>query len=244
MKERYQNPMVGDTLKLRAYSFNGAFPANVNSVQKVEIYRLFATEKTVDNPQGKVLVETIDGSDVITDDEGKYSIELTLSSPTYTVDRYSDEWTLLLEDTMPEGVFEGYFQIYPSAWFVDTHPIIHDFDFDLTPSKVVQGSKKYIQVEVNPNVPRGTERQRYYANMIAGGDLYIYMEQRCGSCVPEEEDLRKVIDRELITTRDHCVGYYFLDTTEMDCGVYHVWFELTLGSNVYISDKKPLQIYS
>lgn len=246
MKERYQNLRVGDVVKLRTYVFN-SFPANASEVQQVEIYRLFATDTATDNPYGKVLVETIDAADITRDDDGQYSIELTLSGPTYTIDRYSDEWTFVFEDTMPAGVFAGSFTVYPNAWFVDTHPIVHDFEFNFSPNKIVKGSKRYIQIEISPSVPRGSEKQKYYENLISAGELYVSIEQKCGNCVPEEEDLRLIVDRELVETRDHCVGYFFLDTGEtsdFDCGVYHIWFELNLGPNVFISDKQPFQVFA
>ena len=38
-------------------------------------------------------------------------------------------------------------------------------------------------------------------------------------------------------------GYYLLDTTEMEIGIYDVWYELDLGGNTYISDRQSLQIF-
>ena len=242
MKERHQNLRGGDTVTLRTYVFNSS-PADVNEIQKVEIYRMFAVATTTENPYGKLLVETIPGEDVTRDDDGKYSVELPLTTPKYTIDRYSDEWTFVFEDGNPPRVFSATFTVYPSDWFVDTHPIVHDFEFSFSPNRLVKGSKRYIQIEVTPSVPRGTDKQRYYENLISAGELYISIQQECGNCLPAEEDLRLIVDRVEVTNMDHCVGYYFMDTTELECGIYHIWFELDLGPNVYISDKQPFQVF-
>ena len=74
-------------------------------------------------------------------------------------------------------------------------------------------------------------------------DLKISIEQACGNCLSDEQDLRLIVDKELVQSREKRYGYYKLDTTEMDCGIYNVWFQLEFGGNVYISDKMQLQIY-
>jgi hypothetical protein len=35
-----------------------------------------------------------------------------------------------------------------------------------------------------------------------------------------------------------------LDTSEMEVGIYDIWFEMEMGENVYISDRFQLQIHS
>lgn len=244
VKQRGQSLRTGDTVNLRLFVFNGSEPANVESVQKVEIFRLYAAEVTDENPFGKLLVETIAGSDVTQTADGEYSVEVLLESPKYTIDHYSDEWSLVFDSTLPVGVSEQLFTIQPNAWFTDSRPIVHDFSFRFTPDKVVSGSKRYIEIEVEPNVPRNSEKLNYYKNLVSAGELYISIEMACMPCIPEEEDLRVIVDRELISERDFCIGHYFLDTTDLDCGIYYVWFELDLGSNVFISDKQPLQIFN
>jgi hypothetical protein len=62
----------------------------------------------------------------------------------------------------------------------------------------------------------------------------------CGQCVPAEEDLRLVIDRELVDNREKNVAYYFLDTTDMDEGIYDVWFEINYRENVCAYPKKSI----
>ena len=62
-------------------------------------------------------------------------------------------------------------------------------------------------------------------------------------CAPKEEDLRLVIDGATVEYREKCAGYYFLDTTEMDKGIFDVYFELEFGECTYISEKNQLQVY-
>jgi hypothetical protein len=243
-KQRGQSLRIGDTAQLKMFVFNGSLPTNVQSVEKVEIYRLYATEVTDTNPFGKLLVETIPQPSIVNNAEGEYYIDVLLESPKYTIDRYSDEWYLVFDTTLPAAISEQIFEIQPNAWFTDSRPIIHDFGFEFTPNKVVSGSKRYLEIEVTPNVPRNSEKLNYYKNLVSAGELYISIEAACVPCLPEEEDLRLVVDRELVTERDYCHGHYFLDTTELDCGIYYVWFELNLGPNVFISDKQPLQIFN
>ena len=49
--------------------------------------------------------------------------------------------------------------------------------------------------------------------------------------------------KEVVELREKVFGYYRLDTTEMDCAIYNIWFELTFADTVEISNKMQLQIY-
>ena len=62
--------------------------------------------------------------------------------------------------------------------------------------------------------------------------------------MPQEEDLRLIVDKEPVTYREKRYGYYQIDTADMEVGIYDVWFELDLGDNVYISERNQLQIFS
>lgn len=247
IKQRNQNAVVGDTVRLKFHTFNGSDFADPHEIQKVSIYKLFNTTITDDNPFGRTLVVEVAANDIVKDDTGKYHIDLELEQPLFTQGRYHDEWKVVFEEDSPSAVSPMDFQILPTVWFTDSMPIVHDFSFDFRPNRITKGSKKYLTVRIAPNVPMGTDKQRYYENMAAAGELFISIEQQCGECVPEEEDLRLIVDRVCITERDGCAGYYLLDTTEdgldLDCGIYHVWFEANLGPNIFISDKMPLQIF-
>ena len=112
------------------------------------------------------------------------------------------------------------------------------------PQKLRKGSKRYLIIEINPNVPKGTDLQRYYENLAIVSDLKVSIEQKCGTCVPQEQDLRMVVDRASVDYREKKFGYFMLDTNEMEVGIYDVWFEMEMGENTYISDRFQLQIYA
>lgn len=243
-KERSENLRPNDNVTLRRYIFNGGIPADPFQVNQVNIYQLFVVDPTVENKYGKSIVQTFTTNDITKDDVGQYSINFDLISPLYTVGKYTDEWNILFEYDMPISTQADYFQIYTNAWFTDTKPLVYNFNFDFTPDRLQQGSIQYLQIQITPNVPRGTDKQRYYENLVYAGNLFVSLEQTCGNCLPDEADLRTVIDREPVGFKDFLVGYYQLDTTELDCGVYNIWFEFDLGGNVYLSDKQPFQIYN
>lgn len=239
-KERYANPTCNDTLNLRLLVYNANSLTNVQSIEKVEIYFLDPTAQTDANPDGRTLIQTID--DINQDDDGKYSIEVELTSPQYVIGNYLDVWTVNFREGECPGIITNLFKVYPDLWFTTTSPPVYDFSFSFRPNRIPHGTKRYVAIEVTPNVPRGSDLARYYENLAIAGELRVSLELVCGDCVPAEQDLRLVVDRTLVDYRERGVGYYYLDTSEMACGTYNVWFELTIGENVYVSDKDQLQI--
>ncbi len=237
-KERYQNPTCGDTVNLKLFVYNANSLTNVQSVVKVEIYQ-------VDLPGDKRLVQTIDGGAVQLLDTGSYMLPVSLTAPLYTIGKYQDVWTIqfLQDTTCGLGSVENYFAIYPDLWFTTPVPPVYDFEFGFRPNKIVKGSKRYLIINIIPNVPRGSDITPYYENLAIVSDVRVSIALACGECVPEEKDLRLVVDRELVDHREKAYAYYFLDTEEMEEGIYDVWFELNYGENTYISDKNSLQIY-
>ncbi len=241
-KERFQNPVVGDELKLRVFAYNSNNYRNFNSVTKVEIYA-FDDEKTAANPDGRRLVQTIESADVSLDSTGQYSTSVILEQAVYTIGRYSDVWTVEVESGETEAQIENSFEIFPDLWFTSPVPVVYGFDFSFRPNKIRQGSKNYLIIDITPNVPKTSDLNRYYQNLAIVSPLKVSIEQECGECLPAEQDLRLVVDCELVELREKCVGYYYLDTTEMDCGIYNVWFQMDFGDTVHISDKQQIQIY-
>lgn len=244
MKERYQNPTCGDTLRLRLFTYNENAFTDVYSIEKVEIYFADLTEKTEDNPEGLRLVQVIDSSDVQREDTGKYYIDVTVDSPSYTIGNYYDVWTIKFqnsEECSSQAVKQP-FQIYPSLWFTTPVPLVLDYNVVFRPNRFIKGTKKYLIAQVNPNVTKGSNIESYYTNLISSGEIRISIAQICGECIPKEQDLRLIVDRELITNREGCYAYYYIDTTEMDCGIYDVWFEITVGESVHITEKNQIQV--
>lgn len=245
IKERFQNPNCGDDLNLRLFAFNSNFKSNFYQVEKVEIYFLDPFEKTEENPSGKRLVDSITGDHVVNVDDGEYLLTVNLESPLYTIGKYIDVWHVKFEEAEPctQSTIENYFEVLPNLWFTSTSPNIYDFSFYFKPNKVTKGSKRYIIIEVVPNVPRSEELQRYYDNLAITSGLKIYISKNCSDCLPEEADLNIVVDGDDVSLREKRFGYYFLDTTDLDVGIYDIWFQLTYAENVFISDKNQIQIY-
>lgn len=246
-KERNQNLVIGDTVNLRLFTYNSNNRQNVSSVDKVEIYQLDKDLVTQDNPDGRRLITTIDGSQVqIVDDPfgGQYLVSVTLEDQVYVIGDCIDVWTVSFNSDQ-QGTVENHFQILPNLWYASDTPIIYDFSFGFRPNRVRKGERRWLNINVLPNVPDISDLKRYYANLAVSSPLYIYIEQICGDCVPAEKDLRIIVDRELITNRRGTEGSYFIDTDKLDmeAGMYNVWFEMEFGENKYISDNLQLQIF-
>jgi hypothetical protein len=236
--ERYANPTCGDNINLKLFVYNSNNLRDVESIEKIEIYYIEPTDGS------RRLVETIQGDEVTQSDTGTYALTLALTSPTYTIGKYVDVWTVQFENTdCGTATIENPFVIYPDLWFTTPIPPVYDFNLTFSPNKIVKGSKRYLIIKITPNVPRGADIISYYENLAIVSDVRISMAIACGECVPAEEDLRLVIDRELVDHREKQFAYYFLDTTDLDEGIYDVWFELQYGENLYISEKNQLQLF-
>jgi hypothetical protein len=244
-KERYQNPALTDTVTLRSIFYNANNPADVESVDNISIYSLDPVEVSPDNPDGRVLVESLDVTQVVKDSTGSYHIDVVLEGPKYTQGRYMDVWTVTTDSSLPDPqwVSEQLFAVFPNRWYSTPIPVVYDFDFRFQPNRFRQGSKQYIRIEVKPNVPRASDLARYYENLAIAAQLSLTIQQDCGECIPCEEDLRTVVEDVPVTIRDGQYAYYQLDTAEMATGIYLVWFKLEIGGNLYISPKMTLQIF-
>ena len=241
-KERNQNIVIGNDVTLRLFTYNSNQRQSVNSVEKVEIYYLDPGFITEDNPEGRRLVDTITGITVV--EEGQYSIEISLEEEKYVIGKYIDVWYVNF-DSMQSGTVTNEFRVIPDLWFASDLPIIYDFSFGFRPNRVRYGEKRWINVEIIPNVPNISDLKRYYANLAVASPLRIWIEKNCGDCVPQEKDLRIIVEGDLIEHRRGTEGSYFLDTETlgMDCGIYNVWFEMEFGENKFISDNLQLQIF-
>lgn len=242
-KERYQNPTIRDEINLRLFTYNSTNLQNVVGIEKVDIYFLDPSNVTTSNPDGRRLVETIDGGAVTTEDTGTYLITITAETAKYTIGKYLDIWSISLEEDEPSQTIVNEFKIYPDLWYTAPIPVVFDFDFHFQPNKFRQGTKQYMIIEIIPNVPRASDLERYYNNLAIVSDLKITIEQTCGDCLPAERDLRVIVDEASVDYREMRYGYYQLDTREMGCGIYDVTLKLEFGDNIYISDRMQIQIY-
>jgi hypothetical protein len=243
LKERYQNPVIGDTVRLRLFMYNGNSLNDVVSVDSIYLYVCDPSAATMEDPTGRTLVEELDTTQVVHECTGTYYIDVPLTSPQFVLGKYTDEWTMTVDSNIPAQTIQNEFRIFPQLWYSTPVPVVYDFSFDFQPNKVRKGSKQYLRIRITPNVPKATDLARYYENLAIVGDVKVSLEQKCGPCLPTEQDLRMVIDEEPVTYKEKCFGYYLLDTEDMDCGVYAIWFTLCLGGNKYISDKMNIQIF-
>lgn len=243
-KERMQNPVCGDTVRLRLLTYNSNNRRNVQSIEKIEIYFLDPNEVSEANPDGRRLVQTISADNVVQEDTGQYLIEVPIADPLYTIGKYLDAWYVTFEDVECQtACITNSFLVYPDLWFTSPVPPVYDFSFAFRPNKIRKGTKRYLIIQITPNVPRGSDILPYYENLAIVSDLRVSIEIACGECVPAEQDLRLLVDRALVDYREKMYAYYFLDTSELECGIYNVWFELAFGENVFISEKNQLQIF-
>lgn len=243
-KERTQNPTCNDVIRLRLFSYNNNNRASLQSVDKIEIYNLDPTEVTESNPDGARLVQTIDGSQVVSESTGSYYVDVEASNPLYTLGDYVDVWSVTFKSSeCAQAEITNKFKLYPDLWFTSPIPPVYDFSFGFKPNRIVKGSKRYLVISISPNVPRGADLLSYYENLAIVSDIRVSIEQACGDCVPQEKDLRLIVDRQLVDYRERMYAYFFLDTTEYDAGIYNVWFELSYAENVFVSEKNQLQIF-
>lgn len=244
LKERNQNPVVGDDIKLRLVTFNSNNLTNVSSIEKVDIFFLECKEKEdVCKIEKKSLVDTFPGSQVVLESTGNYSLIVSTSAPKYTTGHYLDVWSVVFKPLEPTAEVKNIFTIFPDQWFTLTIPAVYSFDFQFQPNRIRQGSIKWLIIQIMPNVPRATDLERYYINLAIAANLKIFIQLNCGPCPPNECDLRMIVDGELVDIRDKVFGFFKLDTTEWDCGIYDVWFELDYADTVEISPKQQIQVY-
>lgn len=242
--ERFQNPVCGSLINLRLFTYNSNIQTNVADVTSVDIYYLDPNEVTEANPKGQRLIRSIPGTEVINVATGEYLVELQVDPPEFGTGQYYDVWNITFENTddCGTGTIVNYFSIYPDLWFTSPIPPAYDFSFQFRPNRIVKGSKRYLTVQVVPNIPKGSDLQAFYDNLAIISDLKISIAAACGPCLPAEEDLRLVVDKAVVTLRERHYGYYQLDTTELDKGIYDVWFELAFADNIFVSEKNQMQI--
>lgn len=240
LKYRNQNPVVSDEILLNLFTRNSNNLTNVCSIESVDIYKV---DCKPDCAASEYFIETIAKECVTQTDVGSYQFTLGTTAPSYTIGQYHDIWNVIFRDGDDVTKVVQDFRIYPDLWITSPTPVVYSFDFSLTPNRIRQGSIKWLIIQIIPNVPRATDLQRYYENIAISAELKISIEQNCGPCLPAEHDLRLIVDNDLVTTRDKVFAYYKIDTTDMPCSLYDVWFELDFAGNKEISTKQQLMIF-
>lgn len=246
-KERNQNLVVGDEVSLRLFTYNSNHRQNVSGIEKVEIFYLDDYSRTEENPEGRVLIQTINSSDVelVADSlGGQYSVDVNLETDKFVIGNYLDVWHVNF-NSFQSGTVTNVFNIIPDLWFASDMPIVYDFSFGFRPNRIKYGERRWINIEITPNVPNISDLRRYYVNLSISSPLKIFIEKTCGDCLPKEKDLRMVVDGELVQHRRGAEGSFFLDTEslEMNVGIYNIWFEMEFGESKYLSENLQLEVY-
>jgi len=235
---------VGDDIRLRLFAYNSNNRTNFNSVRKVDLYFLDPHGKTPANPDGRVLMHTVPAEEITHTEVGLYEITVHLEDTKFSIGKWLDVWHVIVQENQEIQEIENGWEIYPELWYTTPIPIVYDFSFAFRPNKIRQGSKKYLIIDIEPNVPKASDLDRYYQNLAIAAPLKINIEMaECSPCVPQERDLRIIAENQDVELRERMTGYYFLDTTDMNPGIYNVWFELNLGESKHISDVNQLQIF-
>lgn len=240
IKERFQNPTSNDTVKLRLFSYNANNFSDMALIEKIDIYYLDPEERTAENPDGRRLVETIEGDAIEQTDTGHYILQLELENEKYVIGRYLDVWTVYPVLEHPAQTIINFFDVHPNLWYTTATPVVYDFSFHFQPNRLRYGSKQYLITEIIPNVPKSTDLCAYYENLAISADISIFIEKMCDPC-QSNNDL--IVDDQILELREKKFAYYQIDTEDMEVGIYNVWFKLEFATNRYISDKMQLEIY-
>ncbi len=248
LKERSQTPLVGDTIRLRKIFLNGNTFADPFSVNSVDIYVIDPTAITVINTTGTVLLESLDISSLVRESIGNYYIDLPTTSPKYTISSYVDSWNVNYGSADECDVnVEDSFALNSDKWTAIAELPVYAFEFGFSPNRVRKGSVVYLQIDIKPSVPNATSLDEYYENLILDSSVTLSISQRCGVCLPCEEDLRIIVDEETLTQTGGNKVNYLLDTSEngldLDIGVYDLWTTLAYLDTVHVSPKMQLLIY-
>jgi hypothetical protein len=246
IKERSQNPVIGDQVKLRLYTYNSNQQQDVHDFNSVKIYYLDSTVVSEQNLDGRVLFQTFTSAQITKESTGEYYVTVNLTDPEFVIGNYLDVWEVEVEEGESIATIEQHWKVYPDLWYTSWEPLVYDFSFQFRPNRFRYGEKKYLTIEITPNVPTASALERYYENMVISSPVKISIEMACVACMPQEEDLRLIVDKASVSVRNKGMAYYQLDTEslEMDCGIYNVWFEMEMGGNTYISEKQQLEVFS
>jgi hypothetical protein len=181
-------------------------------------------------------------------ERGQYLLPLALTNPLYTIGFYHDVWSVVFQDGACEtATLQNDFQVYSELWFTSPTPPVYAVLISIfRPGRLRKGSKRYLLIQVVPNVPHGSDILPYYENLAIVSDLRISMELACGECVPDRDKTYVwVVDRALVGLIGKKVADIILSTQinltkEFTiCGLI-----LSFGENVFVSDKMSLQIFS
>ena len=243
-KDRFQNPVIGDTVRLMLLVMNSNNTAALSAVDRVEIYYLDPQAHTSSNPDGRTLIQTVPGTSITNPDQGSYELDEFVDPFVFLqTGNYIDLWYVQYAPGDAIATIPQYFTIYPDLWATTPTPIVYDFSFAFSPHKLRMGENKQIEIEIMPNVPRASDLEKYYQNLAISADLLVSIAKNCGDCLPCEKDLRLIVDKDTTDYRERNRAFYRIDTNQFDPGIYDIWFTLNFGTNIYMSENFQFMIW-
>jgi len=138
-KERYQNPVPNDTVVLRLFVYNQNSFSNVQSIEKVEIYKM-PDDASINDVSKGTLFRTISPPDIKQDDTGKYYVDLVADYPLFTVGKYVDIWHVVFASEEGTNQIINTFNLYADLWYTTPIPVVYDFSFVFRPNRFRIGS--------------------------------------------------------------------------------------------------------
>lgn len=255
IKERGQNPTLGDTILLRLLTYNSNALADVYEIEKVEIFFKDPHQRIESNPQGEILVSTIPGDEVIRTSEGNYLVKLETDQTNFRIGDYIDRWTIRFKEMDDRvGVINKEFDIYRDLWYTSTQPIVYEVAFSYQPTRVIQGSRKYLRTDLKIYAPNKTQVDDYYYYLKTLNNVKIKIWLYEGKELDLKDPQRNIMLNWVQTSyRDGNIAYYLLDTSidpringtcgPWPLGVYKVQFRADLGETIHLSNPYTLQVY-
>ncbi len=255
IRERYQNPIVGDTVRLKSFIYNSNVKDNVSSISSIDVFFLDPDRISPSNPDGRILMASFSSAQVSNPSIGEYYVDLVTNGSDFRVGSYIDRWNIVFESTdQNPGVIENKFNLYRDLWYVSPEPIIYELGFDYEPHKIFRLSKKYIRVDIEVYAPDEDIKANYYYYLLTLSQIYVRIVQDEGDGYDPVDTSKNVLyDWSLVHYRETTRGYYLLDTTvdprpwrlnqPWGLGIYLVQFKANLGETIQLSPQFRLQIY-
>ena len=254
-RERYQNPVLGDTINLRLFTFNSNLNVDPFKIDRVDVYWLDDSLKSASNSDGRTLIQQFSSADIQHIGEGQYLLPVFLNPYKtvsgseeffYRIGDYIDAWWIIFEGDENATKTENEFKVYPDLWYASPMPMVYDFDFEFSPNKLIRGSKQYLIVGIKCMAPGSTAKEQYYQTLAVLGNLgvSISVSTRCDCYDTVYPSRNIIVDKASVSYRDNNRGYYLLDTTKLPttCSLFDIWFTYDYGGNTFISPKFALQI--
>jgi hypothetical protein len=110
VKQRYQNLVLGDTVKLQSFVYDSdAFPDSVTIIPKVEIYKIDPKAITQQNPKGLIRKQTmvyrpgLVGNNIEKVADEFWQVLVNIHQDMYEIGEYVDRWYLITGE--PEDIY-------------------------------------------------------------------------------------------------------------------------------------------